>query len=87
MNGTQIERVLTRIVRIFADWNYKKISRKARKEYKERKTIKLFEKAPFLSYGHPSPRGGKIATAAISVSCPLWGTRSAAESRKAQVGR
>jgi len=35
--------------------------------------IKYCLKAPFLSYRHPSPRRGRIATAVISVTCPLWG--------------
>jgi len=30
-------------------------------------------KAPFLSYGHPSPGRSRIETAVISVTCPLWG--------------
>jgi len=42
---------------------------------------KHIEKAPFLSYGHPSPVGGKLRVSGNEVTFPLRGTRSKAESR------
>jgi len=47
----------------------------------------VFLKAPLLSNGHPSPRGGRKITVGNSRTCPLRGTRSKAESREAQVKR
>ena len=63
---------------------------------KNTRSLRAFQGPLFVlrtSFPH-SPRcalsqqvGGKIATVAISIFCPLFGTRNAAERREAQVGR
>ena len=49
------------------------------------KMFKDLEKAPILSFGHPSPDGGRNISGDLTNTCPLRGTRSKAESREAQV--
>ena len=49
------------------------------------KMFKDLEKAPILSCGHPSPDGGRNISGDFTNTCPHRGTRSKAESRKAQV--